>query len=64
MSRIDLAFFGRSTSSGPIVLKSPRRIEHDAKWRRVKDRAWFAAGCALVAAILFFGVLAMFMVAP
>jgi hypothetical protein len=49
MTRLSLAFYGRATASNPIVLKSPRRIEHDAKWRRVKDRAIFAGACLAIA---------------
>jgi hypothetical protein len=46
---IDISFMGRELGRDPITLKSPRRIEHDAKWRRFKDRAIFTGACLAVA---------------
>lgn len=46
---IDVAWMGRELARNPIQVKSARRIEHDAKWRRAKDRAIFAGACALIA---------------
>jgi hypothetical protein len=53
MSRLDIAFMGRNTALNPITVKSARRIEHDAKWRRFKDRVIFAAVCAIGAAVCY-----------
>ncbi len=50
MSRLDVAFLGRETCHDPITLKSARRIEHDAKWQGLKDRAIFAGVCVAIAA--------------
>jgi hypothetical protein len=47
--RLDIAFMGRDAN--PILVKSARRIEHDAKWRGWKDRAVFAGVCVVVAVV-------------
>jgi hypothetical protein len=47
--RLDVAFLGRETGRDPIMLKSARRIGHDARWRGVKDRAAFAGACLAIA---------------
>jgi len=52
MNRLDVSFLGRSTARDPITLKSPRRIEHDAKWRTWKDLAlWLLTGILLAAGV-------------
>jgi hypothetical protein len=51
--RLDVSFMGRATALDPITVKSARRIEHDAKWRKAKDRVIFAAVCAIGAAVCY-----------
>jgi hypothetical protein len=52
MTRLSLAFYGRATASNPIVLKSPRRIERDAKWGAWKMRVcWLLCGLLVAASV-------------
>ena len=52
-NRLDVSFLGRSTARNPITLKSPRRIEHDARWRTWKDRLlWALTGLLLAASVV------------
>ena len=46
---IDVAWMGRELARNPIQVKSARRIEHDAKWRRAKDKAIFTGACLAIA---------------
>lgn len=52
--RIDVSFLGREPR--PILVKTARRIAHDAKWRGWKDRTILASTCIL-AALIVWGVL-------
>lgn len=49
---IDAAWLGRDTARNPIVVKSARRIEHDAKWRGWKERGlWTLAGLLIALSV-------------
>ncbi len=50
--RLDLAFFNRSSARDPIVLRTVRGIEHEARWRKWLDRLWVAAAIAFLIAVV------------
>lgn len=50
--RLDMAFFGRDTARDPIVLRTVRGIEHEARWRKWTDCLWVAASVTFIICVL------------